>query len=53
MYKAGDNASKYDKVVLLKAKRIVRLLKSSIASSKMTADITLSKAYNKAKGAYN
>ena len=53
MYKAGENASGYDKVVLLKAKRIVKLLKQSIAAHKLTADVTLSKEYERDRGAYN
>lgn len=43
MFKPSDTASKYDRLVLLKAKRIVKLMKQSISSSNLTADVTLSK----------
>ena len=45
MWRPSLQASSYDKVVLLKAKRIVKLIRQSIAAFNMTADVTLSKNY--------
>ena len=53
MLRPSDRASSYDKLVLLKAKRIVKLLRQSMASANMTADVTLSKSYQKIRGGYN
>lgn len=53
MLRPTDRASSYDKLVLLKAKRIVKLLRQSIAAANMTADVSLSKSYQKIRGGYN
>lgn len=53
MYKPSATASSYDKSVLTKAKRIVRMIKSAIGQSRITADMPIDKDYIADRAFYN